>query len=112
MAKETHSENFDPDGLTMMAEQFFEWMQVTNYSPATIKNRRVYLGYFIAWCEERGLQKPAEITKPIIERYQRYLFHYRKVRTKEPLTVRSQHSRLVPIRAFFQMAYPEQPYPL
>ncbi len=92
----------DPDGLAGMAEQFFEWMAVTNYAETTIKNRRVYLGYFITWCEDRGLRRPTEITKPIIERYQRYLFHYRKKRDAKPLSVRSQHARLVPLRAYFK----------
>ncbi|MBN2381595.1 site-specific tyrosine recombinase XerC [bacterium] len=92
----------DPAGLTGMAEKFFEWMRITNYSEQTVKNRQNYLGYFITWCEERGLRYPAEITKPIIERYQRYLFHYRKKRDNKALTVRSQHARLVPIRAYFK----------
>ena len=100
--KKTASDAMDPDGLSGMAEKFFEWMLITNYSEQTIKNRRNYLGYFIAWCEERGLRYPAEITKPIIERYQRYLFHYRKKRDNKALTVRSQHARLVPVRAYFK----------
>ena len=36
------------------------------------------LRYFITWCDERGLQRPHDITRPILERYQRYLFLYRK----------------------------------
>ena len=92
----------DPTGLSGMAEKFFEWMRITNYSEQTVKNRGTYLGYFITWCEERSLRHPSEITKPIIERYQRYLFHYRKKRDNKALTVRSQHARLVPIRAWFK----------
>ena len=61
----------------------------------------MYLRYFILWCDERGLTKPQEITKPIIERYQRYLFLYRK-KNGEPLSTRSQHVRVVPIRAWFK----------
>jgi integrase/recombinase XerD len=45
--------------------------------------------------------RPSEVTKPIIERYQRFLFHYRK-RDGDPLSFRSQHGRLVPIRAWFK----------
>jgi len=54
-----------------------------------------------AWCAERGLTEPGEITRPMLERYQRHLFHYRK-RSGEPLTFRSQHARLVALRSWFR----------
>jgi len=91
----------DPDSLYAYMLRFLEWMQVKNYSDRTTENREVYLRYFIEWCEERGLSRPQEITKPILERYQRYLFHYRK-QNGEPLSIRSQHTRLSPIRAYFK----------
>jgi integrase/recombinase XerD len=56
----------------------FEWMAVTGYSEDTIRARRTALRRFIAWCEERALRDPKDITKPILERYQRHLFYYRK----------------------------------
>ncbi len=89
------------DGMGRMAEEFFTWLLVRNYSERTISNRRHSLGYFIDWCAERGLSKPGEITKPILERYQRHLYHYRK-KNGHPLSFRSQHSRLVPVRAYFK----------
>lgn len=92
----------DDSELRRMAAQFFEWMSFANYSQATVKNRRVYLGYFFDWCEDRDLREPQEITRPIIERYQRYLFHYRKKRDGKSLSVRAQHSRLVAVRAYFK----------
>jgi len=92
----------DPDSLYGMAEQYYAWMQVTNYSKRTIRDRRVHLGSFFAWCGDRGLVYPAEITKPIIERYQHYLFNYRKKSDGLPLSVRSQHTRLVPLRTYFK----------
>jgi integrase/recombinase XerD len=92
----------DPRGMVVKMEEHLEWMQIRNYSKETVRNRRVYLGYFIAWCQERGITRPSEVTKPILERYQRFLYHYRKQKTGEPLSFRSQHSRLVPIRTFFK----------
>jgi integrase/recombinase XerD len=47
--------------------------------------------------------RPDEVTKPILERYQRHLFHHRKT-TGEPMSVRGQHARLIPVRAFFKWA--------
>ena len=51
--------------------------------------------------EERGLTEPVEVTRPVLERYQRYLFHYRK-KNGEPLSFASQHSRLSPLRMWFR----------
>ncbi len=85
-----------------LAKQFFDWMAFTNYSPSTIEKRKTYLGFFFVWCEERSLEDVADITRTVIERYQKYLFNYRNPKTNKPLSVRSQHTRLIPIRAFFK----------
>jgi integrase/recombinase XerD len=61
----------------------------------------VHIGFFIQWAYEHGLREPIEITRPVLERYQRHLFYYRK-KNGEPLTFRSQHSRLAPLRVWFK----------
>ena len=91
----------DPQGFAVMKESYLEWMREKNYSPATISSRDAYLRYFVQWCDDRSLTRPNEITKPILERYQRYLYTYRK-ENGEPMTIRSQHARVVPLRAFFK----------
>ncbi|MBN4049923.1 tyrosine-type recombinase/integrase, partial [bacterium AH-315-M10] len=80
---------------------FVEWMLVKGYAERTVENRQDYLTYFLQWCEDRGLSRPGEVTRPILERYQKYLYYYRKKNGK-PLSFRSQYSRLVPVRAFFK----------
>jgi integrase/recombinase XerD len=89
------------DALYHHLLRYLQHLAEKNYSPSTIASRELYLRYFIEWCDERGLQRPQEITKPMLERYQRYLFVYRK-KDGEPLTTRSQHTRLTPIRGFFK----------
>jgi integrase/recombinase XerD len=91
----------DPQGLAAYVLRYLEWLKVHNYAAHTVQNRESYLGAFVAWCAERGLAVPREITKPILERYQRSLYHHRKV-NGVPLTFRAQHARLIPIRAFFK----------
>ncbi len=91
----------DPQGLAAYVARYIEWLKVHNYAAPTVLNRQMYLGYFVGWCHERGLTTPREITKPILERYQRSLYQHRK-RNGEPLTFRGQHARLVPIRALFK----------
>ena len=76
-------------------------LTVQNYSVHTVQNRRVHIGFLIQWCKVRGLSEPVEVTRPVLERYQRHLFHYRK-KNGEPLSFRSQHSCLVPLRVWFR----------
>jgi len=91
----------DPRGMLVMLDRFLEWMRTKNYSEATIETRSRHIGYFINWGAERSVTRPAEVTKPILERYQRYLYLYRK-RSGEPLSFRTQHAALVPLRAWFK----------
>ena len=91
----------DPQGMVAMMGQYIEWRQVRNFAERTIETQRDYLRYFIDWCSVRGVSQPAEVTKPIIERYQRFMYHYRK-RNGDPLSFCSQHGRLVPIRGWFR----------
>jgi len=100
-AKGALADRHDPEGLAAYVMRYLEWLRVHNYSACTVENREACLGYFVAWCLERGLGQPKEITKPILERYQRSLYHWRK-RNGEPLSFRAQHTRLVPVRAFFR----------
>lgn len=87
--------------LTRYMEEHFEWMQVTGYSTDTVRARRVALRKFIAWADERGLDDPREITKPMLERYQRYLFYYRK-NDGSPLTITMQYQYLAPLKTWFK----------
>jgi integrase/recombinase XerD len=91
----------DPRSLYHQMREFLAWLRARNFSERTIGNREVVLGYFIVWCDERGLTYPAEITLPVLERYQRHVFLHRKP-NGEPLAVQSQIGRLVPIRAWFR----------
>lgn len=80
-----------------------DWMLTHNYSADTVRARRVALRRFVTWCAERSLDDPRGITKPILERYQRGLFYYRKPDGK-PLTLGTQHGCLAPLKTFFKWA--------
>ena len=91
----------DPQSLYHQMRPFLEWMRVRNYSEQTVEHRETHLRNFIAWCDERGVTRPQEVTRPVLERYQRYLFLYRK-KNGEALSGRSQHMRLVPVKLWFR----------
>jgi integrase/recombinase XerD len=93
--------SLDHHPLTAYMRAHFEWMLVSGYSEDTIRARRIALNRFIRWCDERGLRDPRDITAPILERYQRHLFYYRKS-DGTPMTLASQLGCLAPIKLLFK----------
>jgi integrase/recombinase XerD len=89
------------NALTRYQAAFHEWEAVVAYSPRTIEAQRHAIGRFIAWCDERGLAKPQDITRPILERYQRHVYHHRKA-NGQPLTVSAQLGLILPLQAWFK----------
>ena len=104
MARVTKKRKPDPPPATPLAALMYEHLEslrTRGYSEHTVRNRHVHIGFFLNWCKDRGLAEPTDITRPVLERYQRHLFHYRK-KNGEPLSFRSQHSCLVPLRVWFK----------
>lgn len=89
-----------PNGLATRLHDHLDWLLVRNYSEQTVEAKRYYLGHFLRWCETRGLLYANEVTKPILERYQRHLYNYIKPSGK-PLSFKSQLVRLGYVRSFF-----------
>jgi integrase/recombinase XerD len=91
----------DPLGFAVLVEEFLEDQLVHGYSPKTVENRRYNLTYLVLWLADRGVTRPSEVTKPMLDRYQRAVFHHRKP-DGQPLSFRSQVQRLTPVRALFK----------
>ena len=102
----------DPDtsgGHRAYLVEFLDWMAARRFSPHTVKNRRIELNYFIDWCEERGINRPDEVTRSMLERYRQHVFHYRRRHAGgrdapegQPLSFQTQAKRLISVRMFFQ----------
>jgi integrase/recombinase XerD len=93
-----------PPAATLLAayqNAFHEWEETTGYSPRTIVHQRHAIGRFLLWCADRGLDRPQDITKPILERYQRAVYLHRK-HNGQPLTVTAQLGMLLPLQAWFR----------
>lgn len=80
---------------------FLEASLAAGLSSQTGEIRERALDAFIRWADERGLARPQDVTRPILQRYQRFLFHYRKS-DGAPLAFSTQATLLHPIRAFFK----------
>nr|WP_284508171.1 phage integrase SAM-like domain-containing protein [Caballeronia sp. AZ1_KS37] len=78
---------------------YVEWLEATGRTEQTVKGRAVRLERFVGWCEVRGLSQPEEITRAVLEAYQRYLYLYRK-KDGKPLSIRTQETMLTPLRGW------------
>lgn len=102
MAKRTALINItDPNGMAAYMLRYLEWMGIKNYSAQTIVGRKRDLHQFNQWCEARHLNRAQDITKPILERYQRHIFYYRKVNGK-PLSFGRQGVMMISVKGFFK----------
>ena len=101
VTKKRHVEAAPHTALGQFMEEHLEWLLINNYSEDTADHARWSIADFIRWAEQRGIEHPMEVTRPILESYQRYLYYYRKG-NGQPLTFRTQHSRLTPVRRWFR----------
>ena len=91
----------DPQSLASLHAAFLEHSRVRGYREGTVVNRDRYGRAFILWCQERGILRASEVTRPILERYQRHLYHYRRA-NGEPLSFQTQYAHLSPLKMFFR----------
>jgi len=78
---------------------YLEWMLINNYSAESVRCRKPDLSSINNWLMERGVNMPTEITKSVIEQYQKFLF-YRRKEDGNPLSNQRQSVLIVSIRAF------------
>ncbi|MBI4870481.1 MAG: site-specific tyrosine recombinase XerC [Candidatus Riflebacteria bacterium] len=90
----------DPLGFTRAIADYLEARAMRGDTQHTLHGKAKDLEYFLRWAEPRGLIRPADITRPILERYQRTLFYYRK-KNGRPLAFSTQRHRLTVLRSLF-----------
>lgn len=91
----------DERGLQTTMVDFLEALELKHFTEATVETRATSLCFFLRWCVERSLRRPEELTRPILERYQRHLYLHRK-KNGRPLGVGTQRMRLVAVRLYFR----------
>jgi len=89
-----------PKSLYNLLLRFAKWRRERNGSETTLKTQAHHSYRFILWAAERGLYLAGEITRPVLETYQRWLYHYRKA-NGEPLSSRTQRTALQPLQVWF-----------
>ncbi|WP_399678717.1 site-specific tyrosine recombinase XerC [Xenophilus sp.] len=91
----------DLRGLLAAMHRYIEHLGVKGYTPIGRHNAERYIREFIAWADARGVTHPTQVSRAVLERYQRWLFHYRK-KDGEPLAAISQRGKVIPLRGFFK----------
>ncbi|WP_168404136.1 tyrosine-type recombinase/integrase, partial [Erwinia amylovora] len=80
--------------------RFVKWRRERNWSETTLKTQTHHDYRFICWASERGIHHAADVTRPVLERWQRHLYQYRKS-NGEPLSPRTQRTALQPLQVWF-----------
>ena len=88
-------------GFYPYLQDYLEARLLKGYSAETNKRHDSMLRQFIGWCDDRSLNDPKEITKPILELYRKHLF-YREKSNGQPLSFSAQHIALSTLRTFFK----------
>lgn len=87
-------------GMFPYLQRYLERKTIEGLSRRTLENHDSGLRRFILWCDERELHDPRSVTKPLLERYQKHLFYYRRDNGK-PLGIHAQHALLSILKSFF-----------
>jgi len=74
--------------LAALVQAYATHRRMLGRHPGNEKAVAIDLDRFVVWCGERGVESPAEIARPVLERYQRHLYFARRANGK-PLTARS-----------------------
>ena len=102
-ATKTKLDTLDRSHPNTMANHHDRWLNYLtqrNYSPNTVKLYDEANRAFLIWCEDRGVYTPKEVTKRLLESFQRYLYHYRKS-DGSSLAVSTQRKRLGVLNRYF-----------
>jgi len=91
----------DPESFACHLLRFYEWCQIQQYTKATMHSWRAVLRQFTQWSLDRGIDQPRLVTYPMLTKYQRHLYYYRKA-NGEPLSTYSQNSKIAPVKSFFR----------
>lgn len=97
----TPSEGATPGTMRFFVQPFQEWQRIRGYSPVTIERSAYFLLRFLIFCEERGVLRPQDASRQLVERYQRHLYHT-VTKKGTPLSVTAQLKGLMALRGFFK----------
>ena len=67
-----------PDALAVWTGQYLDHLRVLNYAETTVTSRAFCLHQFLGWAAEREVTRASQVTRPMLEAFQRWLWRYRQ----------------------------------
>jgi len=101
---EARPRDFDrskPDSLGLWRNAYLESLAARNYSPNTIEGREYCIKAFLGWAAEREITRASEVTRPILEAYQRWVWRYVRPNGKR-LSWSMQRHRIGAVKDYFR----------
>jgi integrase/recombinase XerD len=89
------------DSLGLCHDIYLESLGARNYSATTLEHRRASLKLFMEWARERSLYQASQISRPVLESFQRWLWRYTKA-NGERLGWSTQRGHLGILKDFFR----------
>ena len=89
-----------PGTLSAEADRWAQHLADRAYSERTLQTHKWAMLMFLEWTSTRDITRPDQLTRPILEAYQRHLARYRKT-NGELLGVTTQRARLGALQRFF-----------
>lgn len=90
-----------PDSVAAWIRRYLDALTVQHMGALALRARRSQLGWFNAWCIERGLERPAQITYAHLTQFQHHLFLARKP-DGAPYAINGQVCVLTSVQAWFR----------
>ena len=91
----------DKECLASLYPCYIDYLRVRNYSDDYRDTQRFNLVHFIRWSQQRDLYHPKEMSRPILESYQRHVSNL-KGKTGVSLSVRTQREKICTLKGFFK----------
>jgi integrase/recombinase XerD len=101
-------EALDPNSVAALAARYLDHLTMTRgLSRESKKSTRLRLARFASYLDERGIARPIEVTKEVLEQYQRSVFNHRR-KDGRPLRRTTQNQYLIVVRTFFRWLQKER----
>ncbi len=91
----------DLRGLFAAMRRYLEHRATLGSTDQGLYNMERQVRAFIVWANERGVTHPTQVSRAVLERYQRFLYHYRK-KDGEPLSIASRRTMVTPLKSWFR----------
>ncbi len=87
--------------LQTYMKHYLEYIKIKGFSERTLEKQELTLKRFLSWCLQREIKDPREITRAVLEAYQRKLFYYRMANGK-PLSTVTQNNVMTCVKSWLQ----------